>query len=98
MVGILPVVLLHVVPASPFVPHRLLSLGADAEQEGIRIISVVRNRWEDGSERYQGRGERILAAVAEDEVIGIGVLSQCPHREEDNALPEGGTCVVQYWR
>jgi GNAT superfamily N-acetyltransferase len=71
--------LFRVVPATQFLPDRLASLAAHADQEGVRIVSVVRERWEDGSERYKGRGERILAAVADDEVVGIGALSQCPH-------------------
>jgi len=69
---------LQVVPAAPFLPGALGPLAAHADAEGIRIVSTVRARWEDGSERFLGPGEAILAAVAGDEVIGIGALSQCP--------------------
>ena len=71
--------LFQVVPAAPFLPDRVASLAAHSDQEGIRIVSVVHERWEDESERYRGRGETILAAVGDDEVVGIGALSQCPH-------------------
>lgn len=88
--------LFRVVPASQFLPDRVVSLVAHADQEGIRIVSVVRERWEDESERYQGRGERILAAVADDQVVGVGALSQCPH--VSGALRMRRFYVAPAWR
>ncbi|MDE0805665.1 MAG: GNAT family N-acetyltransferase [Acidimicrobiales bacterium] len=69
----------EVVPAAPFLPDSVAPLADHAELEGIRIVSTVLERWEDGSERFLGRGEAILVAVAGDEVVGIGGRSQCPH-------------------
>lgn len=71
--------LFEVVPAAPFLPDAVAPLADHADQEGIPIVSTVRERWEDESERFQGRHEAILAAVANDEVVGIGALSHCPH-------------------
>lgn len=71
--------LFEVVPAAPFLPDAVAPLADHADREGIRIVSTVRERWEDESERFLGRGEAILAAVADDEVVGIGAVSQCPH-------------------
>jgi GNAT superfamily N-acetyltransferase len=88
--------LFRVVPATQFLPDRVASLAAHAGQEGVRIVSVVRERWEDESERYEGRGEMILAAVADDEVVGIGGLSQCPH--VDGALRMRRFYVAPAWR
>lgn len=88
--------LFRVVPAAQYLPDRVASLAARADQEGIRILSVARERWGDESERYQGRGERILAAVADDEVVGIGALSQCPH--VDGALRMRRFYVAPGWR
>lgn len=68
-----------VVPAGPLLPDRLTSLAGHAEREGIRIVATVVERWRDGTERFDGDGEALLAVVSEDDVVGIGGLSRCPH-------------------
>jgi GNAT superfamily N-acetyltransferase len=67
-----------VVPAEPYLPDGLDRLRAAAGAEGIRNVATLVERWVDGSERYDRDGERVLAAIAADEVVGIGALSRCP--------------------
>lgn len=69
----------EVVPAAPFLPDSVAPLANHADQESIRIVSTVLQRWRDGSERFLDVGEAILVAVNVDEVVGIGGLSHCPH-------------------
>lgn len=68
-----------IVSAGPLLPDGITSLARHADQEGIRIVSTVLERWRDGSERFVEPGEEILAATSDDEVVGIGGLSRCPH-------------------
>ena len=70
--------LFGVVPAATLLPDGVAPLAGHADQEGVRIVATVLERWEDESERYRGRGEAILAAVVGDEVVSIGALSHCP--------------------
>jgi GNAT superfamily N-acetyltransferase len=67
-----------VVPGEPYLPSGLDRLRAEAEAEAIRNVPTLVDRWLDGSERYDRDGERVLAAIAADEVVGIGALSRCP--------------------
>lgn len=85
-----------VVPAGPLIPDGLTSLAGHAEREGIRIVATVLERWSDGTERFDGDGEAILAAVSRDEAIGIGGLSRCPHVE--GALRVRRFYVAPTWR
>ncbi|HEX6237912.1 MAG TPA: GNAT family N-acetyltransferase [Acidimicrobiales bacterium] len=85
-----------VVPAEGLLPGGLGSLADHAEQEGIRIVSTLLERWRDGSERYQQPGEAILAATSSGEAVGIGALSQCPH--VGNALRVRRFYVAPTWR
>lgn len=88
--------LFEVVPAAGLLPDRVALLASRAEQEGIRIVSTLRERWEDESERYGGHGEAVLAAVARGEVVGVGGLSHCPH--VDGALRMRRFYVAPAWR
>lgn len=88
--------LFGVVPAATLLPDRVAPLAGHADHEGIRIVSTVLERWQDESERYQGRGEAILAAVVDDEVVGIGALSRCPH--VDGSLRMRRFYVAPAWR
>lgn len=65
-------------PASPHIPEGLATLSEAAAAERVRIVRVVIERWVDGEERFDAVGERLLVAVADGEVVGVGGLSQCP--------------------
>ena len=85
-----------VASARALVPDGLDTLAGHAEQEGIRIVATVLERWRDGSERYLDQGEAVLAATSGSEVVGIGALSRCPHVEE--ALRMRRFYVAPAWR
>lgn len=85
-----------IVPAEGLLPDGLTTLAGHAEQEGIRIVSTVLERWRDGTERYRDQGEAILAAISCNEVVGIGALSHCPHVE--GALRMRRFYVAPAWR
>lgn len=85
-----------VVPAGALLPAGVAALTTAAEQEGIGIVSTVLERWCDGTERFQDEGEAILAATADEEVIGIGALSQCP--DVPGALRVRRFYVAPAWR
>lgn len=65
-------------PAAAYVPDGLAPLAAEADSEGVRNVRAVIERWAEGSERFDRPGERLLVARADDRVIGVGGLSQCP--------------------
>lgn len=66
-------------PATGHVPDGLDALASAATAEGIRIVSTVVARWRDGTERFDGPGERLLVAVDDaGRVVGIGGISACP--------------------
>ncbi len=67
-----------ITPAGPLLPDGLAVLADHAETEGIRIVSKIIDRWQDGSERYRSMGETILAAVDDEQIVGIGGLTTCP--------------------
>jgi GNAT superfamily N-acetyltransferase len=88
--------LFRVTPAATLLPDGVAPLAVHADQEGVLIVATVLERWEDESERYRGRGEAILAAVVDDEVVGIGALSHCPYLE--GALRMRRFYVAPAWR
>lgn len=67
-----------VVSAEPYLPGGIDHLRASAEAEGLRNVGTLIDRWRDGSERYDRDGERVLAAIAGGDVVGVGGLSRCP--------------------
>lgn len=68
-----------VVPVDDATIAALDPLAAQAEREGIRNVRALVEGWRDGSLRFDGPGERLLAAVAGTEVVGVGGLTACPH-------------------
>lgn len=83
-------------PGGPHVAVGLDSLAEDAERGGIRIVGTLRERWLDGTERFDRPGESILVASSNDTVIGVGGLSQCPSVE--GALRVRRFYVSPRWR
>jgi GNAT superfamily N-acetyltransferase len=71
---------LRIEPAETWLPDRLDGLAEQASAEDIRIVARVVSRWRDGSERFDGPGERLYVAVDHEKgvTIGIGGLAQCP--------------------
>lgn len=61
-------------------PDGLRDLAADAAVQGVRNMSILMDRWVDGSERFDRVGESLLIAETEaGAVVGVGGLSHCPH-------------------
>jgi GNAT superfamily N-acetyltransferase len=66
-------------PAAPQLPDGLTALRRAADDEGIRIVGTVVERWADASQRFDGPGECLLAATSDaGDVVGIGGLTACP--------------------
>lgn len=63
-----------------WMPDRLRPLESEATKAGIRNVSVLIERWIDGSERYDRSGESLLVAIdsTSQVVVGVGGLSRCP--------------------
>jgi GNAT superfamily N-acetyltransferase len=58
----------------------VLGLSAStAAAEGFRIVSTVVDHWIEGSQRFDGADEILLAATADGEVVAVGGLKACPH-------------------
>lgn len=51
------------------------------EGAGIGVVSVVIDRWLDGTQRYDAPGESLLVARSLDggRIVAIGGLTRCPH-------------------
>jgi len=82
--------------AGPHLPEGLTSLADEAEGEGIRNVGVLVQRWTDGTERFDGAGERLLVAIAAGAVVGVGGLSRCP--DVEGALRVRRFFVSPSWR
>ena len=41
-------------------------------------MTMLRERWVDGREKFELPGEQLLMALVQGVVIGVGGLSQCP--------------------
>ena len=66
-------------PAARWLPSGLDTLRGEADDEGIRIVSVVIDRWVDGTQRYDQPGEDLLVAQRDGVVAAVGGLAWCPN-------------------
>lgn len=80
----------------PDMPAALGALATMADSEGIRNVSFVVERWNDGGQRFDGPSEALLAAVVDGEVVAVGGLTSCPHVE--GALRVRRFYVAPAWR
>jgi GNAT superfamily N-acetyltransferase len=66
--------------AAPWLPDGLAELRHDADDEGIRIVGVIVERWLDGSQRYDGTGEALLVARRQSDgrIVAVGGMARCP--------------------
>lgn len=66
--------------AVPVMPDGLTGLEVEARSSGVRNVTMLVDRWVDGSERFDAPGELLLVArdSASGCVIGVGGLSRCP--------------------
>ena len=58
-------------------------LRAEAAAEGFNHIETLWSEWENGSNRFERPGERLMAAWIDDQLAGIGGIT------EDFATPGG---------
>ena len=66
--------------AARWLPSDLDGLRREADDEGIRIVGVVIDRWVDGTQRYDAPGESLLVAARQHGgAVAVGGLSWCPN-------------------
>jgi len=66
--------------AARWLPSDLDGLRREADDEGIRVVGVVIDRWVDGTQRYDVPGESLLVAARPHGVaVAVGGLSWCPN-------------------
>jgi ribosomal protein S18 acetylase RimI-like enzyme len=58
-------------------------LGEAGASDG-RFLFRLRDRWIDGSERFERPGELLLGAFAEGGLVGVGGISHDPYEPEDS--------------
>jgi GNAT superfamily N-acetyltransferase len=61
---------------------RLAPLNEEADRDGFRFIERLIRDWASGSNRFDGPGERLIAAIRENRVIGICGLNCDPYTDE----------------
>jgi len=66
-------------PAAAWLPTGLDLFRREADDEGIRIVSTVVDRWIDGSQRYDQPGERLLVVRVGERIVAVGGLAWCPN-------------------
>lgn len=68
----------HITAATDSLPLDLGALAAEAAASGINNVGTLVERWRDGSERYDRRGESmLLARLSDDSIVGVGGIAQC---------------------
>ncbi|KPC25824.1 GNAT family acetyltransferase [Pseudomonas syringae pv. cilantro] len=62
-------------------PPRILILEKEAAAEGFRFLSRLIDEWESGKNRFDAKGECLMAAFLNGCLVGIGGLSRDPFAE-----------------
>ncbi|RMO90018.1 Acetyltransferase [Pseudomonas syringae pv. philadelphi] len=62
-------------------PPRILILEKEAAAEGFRFLSRLVDEWESGKNRFDAKGECLMAAFLNGCLVGIGGLSRDPFAE-----------------
>jgi len=65
--------------AARWLPAGLDLLRREADDEGIRIVSTVIDRWIDGTQRYDRPGEKLLVGRVGERIVAVGGLAWCPN-------------------
>lgn len=65
-------------PLAEFAPLR-----DDASREGAAFIERLVAKWEQGANRFDRPGERLLGAFAGESLVGVGGLSRDPYRSDE---------------
>ncbi|KGS14118.1 GNAT family N-acetyltransferase [Pseudomonas tremae] len=62
-------------------PQQVLILKEEADAEGFRFLARLVEEWESGTNRFDGKGECLMAAFLDGCLVGIGGLSRDPFIE-----------------
>jgi len=65
--------------AARWLPAGLDLLRCEADDEGIRIVSTVIDRWIDGTQLYDRPGEKLLVGRVGERIVAVGGLALCPN-------------------
>jgi len=65
--------------AARWLPAGLDLLRREADDERIRIVSTVIDRWIDGTQRYDQPGESLLVGRVGERIVAVGGLAWCPN-------------------
>ena len=66
-------------PAAAWLPTGLDQLRRESDDERIRIVSTVIDRWIDGTQRYDQPGESLLVGRVGERIVAVGGLARCPN-------------------
>jgi len=65
--------------AARWLPAGLDLLRCEADDERIRVVSTVIDRWIDGTQRYDQPGESLLVGRVGERIVAVGGLAWCPN-------------------
>ncbi|PWS36690.1 GNAT family N-acetyltransferase [Falsiroseomonas bella] len=63
-------------------PPAFAELAADALADSQKMLDVLREDWESGTQRFDAPGEALFAAYAGDALLGLGGLTRDPYLED----------------
>lgn|SRR5262245_22379601 len=63
-------------------PAELDGLVRGSEAEGLRFLKRLRDEWESGANRFQGRGEVLMLAQDRTRLVGVCGLNRDPFTSE----------------
>ena len=66
-------------------PPQIPVLEKEAVEEGFRFLTRLITEWNSGINRFNARGECLMAAYRNQQLIGIGGLSVDPYAEKNMA-------------
>ncbi|WP_408596533.1 GNAT family N-acetyltransferase [Pseudomonas sp. PLMAX] len=66
-------------------PPKILALEKEAVEEGFRFITRLIDEWHSGTNRFDAPGECLMVACLNQQLIGVGGLSNDPYAETNTA-------------
>ncbi|WP_137177923.1 GNAT family N-acetyltransferase [Roseomonas sp. AR75] len=63
-------------------PPAFGELAADALADSQKMLEVLREDWESGTQRFDGPGAALFAAYAGDALLGLGGLTRDPYLQD----------------
>lgn len=63
-------------------PPAFAELAADALADSQKMLEVLREDWQSGTQRFDGPGEALFAAFAGEALLGLGGLTRDPYLED----------------